>query len=115
MRAAPALVLAFLLTACTSNQAPEPAPEPAPAVEPRWDPRDVDDLPAASEEVAPALPARVDPPDEAPMLGREPMAAAVLSVDRRGGRIQLLGVDGSWRQVRLPNDDDTSAPAALAR
>lgn len=98
-----------LLTACTSNEPPDTAPAPSSptvsttAKEKPWDPRDVDDLPAAGDEVAPALVAQVDPPDEAPALGRRPMAAAVLSVDRRGGRIQLLGQDGSWRELRVPS------------
>lgn len=100
------LVLALLLTACTSNEPPEPAPaqsNSAPAVQKPWDPRDVDELPAAADDVAPGLPARVEPPDAAPTLATKPLSAAVLSVDRRDGRIQLLGVDGSWREVRLPN------------
>jgi hypothetical protein len=102
------LGVALLLTACTSNEQPEAVPEPtapasAPAHEKPWDPRDVDELPAAAGAVVPGLPARVDPPDAVPLLRAKPIAAAVLSVDRRGGRIQLLGVDGSWRELRLPN------------
>ncbi|WP_243060698.1 hypothetical protein [Nocardioides sp. SR21] len=82
---------------------PAPPPSSSAPAERAWDPRDVDDLPMAPDAVAAALPAYVDPPDEAPALATKPMAAAVLSVDRRGGRVQLLGVDGSWREVRLPN------------
>lgn len=103
-----AIGLALLLTACSTNESPEPAPAPPPSSSPqqqRWDPRDVDDLPPALDEVAPGLPDEVDPPDAAPSLEAKPLAAAVLSVDRRGGRIQLLGLDGSWREVRVPNDD----------
>lgn len=108
MRRVSTVLVAVLLTSCTSNELLEPevaapVPSSSPAREPRWDPRDVDDLPHAAKDVAPALPAVVDPPAEVPLLETSPMDAAVLSVDRRGGRIQLLGVDGSWREVRLPS------------
>lgn len=110
MRTLLGATMLVLLTGCTSNERPEPAPAPSsppaatdvPKVQP-WDPRDVDELPAAGDGVAPGLPATVTPPATAPLLASEPMKAAVLAVDRRGGRIQLLGVDGSWREVRLPN------------
>lgn len=100
----------LLLTAFTSDE-PRPTTTPEvpvdssatsapPAREPRWDPRDVDELPAAGPEVAPGLPERVSPPEHATLLSESPMEAAVLTVDRRGRRVQLLGVDGSWREVR---------------
>src|SRR5690349_17916197 len=66
-----AIGLALLLTACSTNESPEPAPAPPPSSSPqqqRWDPRDVDDLPPALDEVAPGLPDEVDPPDAAPSL-----------------------------------------------
>ena len=119
--------LLVALTGCTTDppSAEPPTETPAtsdppsqtPEAEPRWDPRDVDDLPAGGPEVA-GLPAVVEPPDVAPLLETKPMSAAVLSVDRRGGRIQLLGVDGSWREVELPNEDGRlalSRRGALAR
>jgi hypothetical protein len=100
----------LLSTACTSNElrpvtAPDAPPDSPPeasatvAREPRWDPRDVDDLPAAGPEVAAGLPERVSPPERAPSLAASPMEAAVLTVER-GRRLQLLGLDGSWREVR---------------
>lgn len=100
------VVLVLLGVGCTAAP-PQPAVQPdSPAErlpEPPWDPRDVDDLPAAGRGVAPGLPERVDPPDEAPLLRERPMDAAVLAIERNGGRIQLLGTDGSWRDV-LPSE-----------
>jgi hypothetical protein len=118
MRAAFAACL-LVLAGCSADAEPRTAPPTTSPVSPRtpparWDPRDVDKLPAATDEVAPGLPAEVDPPDAAPLLEEEPMDAAVLSVDRRGGRIQLLGSDGSWREVRVQNDHGRLALSRLA-
>jgi hypothetical protein len=110
MKTAAIVALFITLSGCTAEDPAQPAPPlPAPetsamsdppASQPRWDPRAVDALPAADSDVVPGLPAAVDPPAVAPLLETRPMDAAVLSVDRRGRRFQLLGVDGSWREVR---------------
>lgn len=95
------LAAAALLAGCTTTDpAPEADEHDASVRQPRWDPRDVDDLPAAGPGVAPGLPEHVSPPEHAQPLVSTPMEAAVLTVDRRGRRLQLLGVDGSWREVR---------------
>lgn len=96
--------------AAPSSQTPTTDPTPTrPAsgekVWPRWDPRDVDQLPAAPDEIAPALPDVIDPPASSPLLGDDPVSAAILAV-LQDGVAQVLGTDGAWRTVpidgRLP-------------
>lgn len=67
---------------------------------PRWDPREVDELPAASDATVPALPAVIKPPASSPLLVDDPVDVAVLAVERRGVA-QLLTPDGAWRTVPL--------------
>jgi hypothetical protein len=67
----------------------------------RWNPRHVDDLPAAADDVASLLPAVLDAPASSPALAERPIDAAVLTL---GGddAVHLLSVDGSWRSVPPP-------------
>jgi hypothetical protein len=67
----------------------------------RWDPRDVDDLPDALDEVAPLLPAVIDPPSSARPLVEAPIEAAILTISRRR-TVFVLSTDGSWRSIPVP-------------
>lgn len=67
----------------------------------RWDPREVESLSVASDQVAPLLPDTLDVPDLAPHVEDDPVDAAVLSVDD-GADVLLLGTDGRWRCVVVP-------------
>lgn len=94
---------------------PTPAPSAAPAtarVEPsrRWDPRDVDRLPAAPDDVAPLVPAVIEPPVSARPLAEAPVRAAVLTVTHRR-TVFVLAVDGTWRSIPVP---ERYAQASLA-
>src|SRR5690606_37034722 len=86
-------------TTAPPTTAPE-QPDSGEKVWPRWDPRDVDQLPAASDQVAPAIPDVIDPPASSPMLADDPVASAVLAVEQ-DGLVQVLGNDGGWRTVPI--------------
>lgn len=75
-------------------------PEMTGKVWPRWDPRDVDELPAASDRTVPALPAVIKPPPLSPLLVDDPIGIAVVAVER-GGVAQLLSPNGAWRTVPI--------------
>lgn len=80
---------------------PERPSVPTVDVQPRWDPRTVDELPAAPDDLLPLLPDVLDVPTSSPALAEDPVDAAVLTVGR-GDAVKLLGVDGRWRHVPPP-------------
>lgn len=107
--AASVLVVVFVGLTLGNDGEREPSPAPSPTVPSpsptqetvrAWDPRKVDELPAADDDIAPALPAVVDPPASAPALSASPLEAAILSVELDGVAM-LLGTDGTWRSVPL--------------
>ena len=111
------VLITLLLTSCTSNQQPEQAPEPQPIAEtraspePRWDPRDVDDLPDARDDVATLLPAVIDPPASVRPLAGAPVETGILTISRRR-TVLVLSTDGSWRSIPVP---ERYAQASLSR
>jgi hypothetical protein len=118
MRAVAAVALLVAVVGCTADPpradprlAPETSASPAAtgraAGEPPWDPRDVDDLPAAADQVAPWLPDVIEVPASSPALAERPVETAVLTV-REDDALQLLGTDGSWRSVPLGRESGSA-------
>lgn len=102
-------------TGGAGDTSPPPAVSPTPTVsvvQPTLDPRTVDDLPDAPDDLAPLLPDVLDlPTGSTPALSDDPVEAAVLTV-RRSDALKVLGVDGGWRHVPLPwqNGSDELSP-----
>jgi len=73
---------------------------------PEWDPREVDLLPAAPDQVAPTLPRTIAPPASSPLLSDSPIDAAVVAVEQ-DGLAQVLAADGEWRTVPITGPNAT--------
>lgn len=94
-------------THTTPTSTPDPSQTPSSStrdgvgkVWPAWDPREVDRLPAAPDEVAPTLPRTIAPPASSPQLSDFPIDAAVVAVEQEGVA-QVLGRGGEWRTVPI--------------
>lgn len=94
-------------TAAPPSQSPSPSQTPTSTplgdqakVWPKWDPREVNQLPVASNWVAPALPQSIAPPASSPALSDSPITAAVVAVEH-DGVAQVLGTGGDWRTVPI--------------
>lgn len=107
--AAAALVATVVVTAQLGSGRVEdlaptvPAPDTEQKVWPAWDPKEVDALPEAPEEIAPELPDVLDTPSSMSSLAESPVPAAVLAVTEEEVA-KLLATDGTWRSVPLERD-----------
>lgn len=78
--------------------ATSPTHDGAGTVWPEWDPREVDELPAASTQVAPDVPRSIAPPSSSPAWSSSPIGSAVVAVVQ-GNRAQVLSAAGEWRTL----------------